>query len=76
MIDLEEATTEDIVAELAKRPVDFAIIAVPRNELSFGVFRPEEFDGCFVAHAPQLTRFRAAELLRVAINVLVGGKWK
>lgn len=62
MLDLELATTEQIIAELAKRPTDFVLVCVPTGGRS-----AEEG---YIAFSPQLGRDEVRSMLGRASRVL------
>lgn len=64
MLDLELATTEQIIAELAKRPIDFVLVCVPSGEQ-----KPEEG---YIAYSPHLGRDEVCSMLDRASKVLAG----
>ena len=64
MLDLELATTEQMIAELAKRPLDFVMVCV-----SLGEIEPE--DG-YIAFSPHLGRDEVRSMLGRASRILAG----
>ncbi|HEY5313656.1 MAG TPA: hypothetical protein VIK18_14105 [Pirellulales bacterium] len=64
MLDLELATTEQIIAELAKRPIDFVLICVPTGEI--------QAEEGYIAFSPHLPRNEVRGMLDRASKVLAG----
>ncbi|HEX3657425.1 MAG TPA: hypothetical protein VHV08_14030 [Pirellulales bacterium] len=64
MLDLELATTEQIIAELAKRPTDFVLVCVPTGEI--------QAEEGYIAFSPHLPRGEVRGMLDRASKVLAG----
>jgi hypothetical protein len=62
MLELELATTEQIIAELAKRPNEFVLVCVPTGEL-------KAEDG-YIAFSPHLAREDVRAMLDRASRIL------
>jgi hypothetical protein len=63
MLELELATTEQIIAELAKRPTDFVLLCVPEGEW--------QADG-YLAFSPHLQHDEVRRMLGRASRILTG----
>jgi hypothetical protein len=62
MLSLELATTEQIITELAKRPIDFSLICVPLGE--------QQADEGYIAFSPHLSREAVRSMLERAGRIL------